>query len=86
MGAGLRPLRPLTQPIGRPPAIIDSMITGLRLPLTLLIQVEQLAATTGYSKSLVMRKLIEGAMRRMLADAETTHDVVIALNRWSRCK
>ena len=38
----------------------------------------------GYSKSKIIRKLHPGAMLRLEAHAESEHDLVLALNRFSR--
>jgi hypothetical protein len=45
---------------------------------------DQLAGATGYSKSKIIRKLLHGAILRLEAEAESKHDLVLALNRFSR--
>ena len=79
-------LRPLRLPIGRPQFIPGAETFALRLPGDLVLAIEQMAAITGWSKSLVVRKLLEGAIRQVEADALECGDLVIALNRWSKCK
>ena len=57
----------------------------VRLPLDVQLRLEQLAAEAGYTRSLVFRKLLDGALKR-LDLGESRRDLVIALNQWSRVK
>jgi hypothetical protein len=59
---------------------------GVRLPLDVELEVESIAATCGYTRSTVMRKLVAGGVRHVREQSETIGDLVIALNRWSKCK
>jgi predicted DNA-binding protein len=59
-------------------------VATFRCPPGLQLQLEQLADATGYSKSNIIRKLLQGALLRLEAQAESSHDLVLALNRFSR--
>jgi hypothetical protein len=79
-------LEALRQPIGRPQFIPGAETFALRLPGDVILAIEQMAAITGWSKSLIVRKMLDGAMRRIQKEIDEHGDVRLALNRWSKCK
>jgi predicted DNA-binding protein len=65
---------------------IDDRVATFRCTPELELRLNRLAAATGYTRSRVIRKMVDGALQRIEEDAETTRDLIIALNRFSRCK
>ena len=54
----------------------------MRVTPDLHLEIDQLAIACGYSRSKTMRKLIEGALRRI--QGGTPDELRLALNRWSK--
>ena len=57
----------------------------VRMPAELELRLEQVATEAGYSRSLLFRKLLDGALNR-LDLGENRRDLVLALNRWSKIR
>jgi hypothetical protein len=66
--------------------ISSELIATFRRSVELAFAIERIAAETGYSKSKIIREVLDGAILRLEAQAETRHDLVLALNRFSRMK
>jgi predicted DNA-binding protein len=64
---------------------LEERVATFRCSSELELRLNQLADATGYSRSKVIRKLVEGGMR-MLEEQQSVHDMVIALNRLSKVR